>query len=129
MELEFEKYKIVVNEYIEDFCVEKGVRPVTLQQKRNFHKRLAAFLSGKSFSLETVKAFQKCLNANGCTQPSSRARHATELRAFVNWCFKYKDLFEKNWSFKIVKPNVPKITWNLLSEEMALKVINRHVRK
>jgi integrase len=125
MELDFDKYKLVAKEYIEDYCVEKGIRATTLQQKRHFHKRLAKFLSGKPFNLENVKAFQKYLYANGCGEQSSRARHTTELRSFVNWCYKYKDLFERNWSFKLIKPTVPKKKWNLLSEEMALKVINK----
>lgn len=123
MELEFDQYKLVVKEYIEDYCVEKGVCKATLQQKRNLHKRLATFLSSRPFNLENVKAFQKYLYANGLDEQSSRARHTTELRSFINWCYKYKDLFEKNWSFKLIKPNVPKKKWNLLSEEVALKVI------
>ena len=123
MELDFDQYKLAVREYIEDYCVEKGVRQSTLQQKRNLHKRLTAFLIGRPFNLENIKAFQKHLYANGCDESSSRARHATELRAFVNWCFKYKDLFEKNWSFKIIKPNVFLKKWHLMSEEEALNVI------
>jgi len=124
MELSFDQYKLVVQEYIEEYCVEKGIRKGTLQQKRNFHKRLSAFLNGKPFCLETIKAFQQFLIQGGSKEPASKARQATELRAFVNWCYKYKDLFEKNWAFKVVKPNVPRKKWNLLSEEMALQVIN-----
>ena len=124
-QLDFDQYKLVINEYIEDYCVEKGVRKATLQQKRNLHKRLAIFLLGRPFNLENVKAFQKYLYANGLDEQSSRARHTTELRSFINWCYKYKDLFEKNWSFKLIMPSVPRKKWNLLSEEMALKVINK----
>lgn len=123
MELDFDQYKKVVDEYINEHSVEKGLAKTTLQQKRDLHRRLTAFLDGKPFNLENVKAFQQELYKNGCDESSSRARHATELRAFVNWCYKYKDLFQKNWSFKIIKPNVPKKKWNLLSEENALKVI------
>ncbi len=122
-QLSFDQYKEVIREYIEEYCVEKGVRPSTLQQKRNFHKRLTVFLNGKPFNLETAKAFQQFLSLT-CKEPASKARMSTELRAFINWCYKYKDLFVKNWAFKIVKPNVPRKKWKLLSEEMALKVIN-----
>jgi len=124
-ELSFEQYKIVAHEYIYEYAAEeKGLAKATIQQKKDMHRRLEAFLAGKPFTLENVKAFQRYLNEHGRKEPSSRAKHATELRAFVNWCFKYKDLFEKNWSFKIVKPNVPMRKWNLLSEANALKVIN-----
>ncbi len=139
MELSFDQYKKVVHEYIHEHCVERGLAKETLQQKENLHKRLATFLAGKPFNLENVKAFQQSLYANGCEEASSRARHTTELRSFVNWCYKYKDLFAKNWSFKLIKPNVPKKKWNLLSEENALKVIlegcvpnsfdNQHIRR
>lgn len=121
--LEFDQYKSLADEYINVYSVEKGFAKSTIQQKKDLHRRLTAFLSGRPFNLENAKAFQQYLNANGCKAPASRARHATELRAFVNWCYKYKDLFVKNWSFKLIKPNVPKKKWNLLSEENALKVI------
>ena len=123
MELNFNQYKLAVHEYIHEHSVEKGLAKKTLKQKEDLHRRFTVFLAGKSFNLENVKAFQQYLYQNGCNEPSSRARHTTELRAFVNWCYKYKDLFEKNWSFKIIMPKVPKKKWNLLSEENALKVI------
>jgi len=123
MELNFDQYKLLAHEYCYDYSVERGFAKDTVQQKKDLHRRLTAFLNGKPFNLETVKAFQQFLVQGGCTAPASRARHATELRAFVNWSYKYRDLFQKNWSFKIIKPNVPKRKWNLLSEENALKVI------
>lgn len=124
MELDFDNYKKAVDEYINKYCVRKGfVEGTTIRRKRELFKRLTGFLSGKPFNLQTLEAFQDDLYANGLDKASSRAALVTLLRSFVRWCYRYADLFEKDWSYKIIKPTVPKKKWNLLSEEMALKVI------
>lgn len=124
MEITFDQFKAAVKEYLEVYCVEKGqVKNTTIKRKKDILKHLEIFLNGKPFNLENVRAFQQIQYANGLNETSSRATLASRLQSFVKWCFKYSDLFEKDWSYRIIKPTVHRKKWHLLSEENALKVI------
>jgi integrase len=124
MEITFDQFKAAVKEYLEVYCVEKGqVKNTTIKRKKDILKHLEVFLNGKPFNLENVRAFQHKQYANGLNETSSRATLANRIKTFISWCYKYADLFEKDWSYKIIKPTVHRKKWHLLSEENALKVI------
>ena len=123
MEITFEQYKLAVHEYINKYCIKKGFAVATVKRKKEIFTRLELFLNGRPFNIDNIELFKDYLYANGWNQASSKATLVNWLRAFVTWCYKYADLFEKNWAFKIIKPTVPRKKWLLLSEQNALRVI------
>lgn len=123
MELKFKNLQKIINDYLTVYCVEDGQTPNTIRRKKELFIWLIKFLNGKPFNLENVKAFQRYLHENGWKEEGSRNTLATRLRAFVNYCYEEKELFEKNWAKKIMKTKVHRTVIEVVKESVAMDII------
>ena len=123
MELDFDQLEKTIHEYLTVFCIEDGQVASVIARKRELYSKLLEFLNGKPLNLENVKAFQYYLHENGWKKEGSRDTLATRLRTFVNYCHEEKELFEKNWSKKIIKPKLHRKVIEVVKESVAMEII------
>lgn len=120
--LQGQKLQQAFDDYIVNFSAEKGLQPNSIQNKKDVLNGLIPFLDGKPFTLESCRDFIAFKYAHGWVKPNSRRNLVKYLRAFINFLYD-REYIEMNFAKKLVVPRVIRPPLQLISEDMAEKVI------
>lgn len=100
---------------------EKNLRPSTLKNRRNFCKRLIKYFHNKPFELSVTQEYISHLRSAGLTS-SSIVQEIKSVKSFVNF-LNFNDLLKDNWTKKLISPKVHANQPQLVSQEVAEKII------
>lgn len=120
--LQGQKLQQAYDDYINNYSVEKGLEAKSVQNKKDILKRLIPYLKDKPLILETCRQYSHYMYNRGWDKPNSRVNIIKNLRAFVNFLYKYKYI-EENFSQELIKPKIPRREFDYVDPETVEKII------
>lgn len=112
---------VLLNEYVEGYSFEVGLKDETVRGKRDTLKRFLNWLGDRPLAMETCKAWIMSLKSKGL-MPNSLKHEARILRATVRYLYK-KKYIKQDFALEIPSPKVPKRPLELPPAEVAEKII------
>lgn len=112
---------VLLNEYVEGYSFEVGLKDETVIGKRDTLKRFIHWLGGRPITAETCKAWIMSLKSKGL-MPNSLKHEARILRATVRYLYK-KKYIKQDFALEIPSPKVPIRPMELPPAEVAEKII------
>ena len=112
---------VLLNDYLGDYSLAMGLRPYTIYGKTNSIKRFLRWLKEKPFNPETCRAWVRYLREKGY-KPESIKHEVRVLRAAIRFLTK-RGFLEKDFALEIPSPKVPKSPPEVVSAELAEKII------
>jgi len=113
--------KIILEDYVEDYSFELGLRQKTIKNKREILTKFLDFLGNQPFTSNSCRRYLRFLRKKEY-QASSLNLMMRTLKAAVNFLYKEKHI-EYNFSRDIPMPKLKKKPLEIVSAELAEKII------
>lgn len=120
-EISYETLAQATEVFLGSYCIEMNLTAKTVKNKRNFIRRLLTWLDGKSLTLQNARFYISSRSSLGIKM-SSVLSETKQMKALVNFLFD-REYIENNWSRKLINPKVHDTPPDIVSVEIAEKII------